>query len=106
MEYVINGDLWDYLYDEFVVQNGTENLFLPLTLEMGSWQWLRKSPLHLFQRHGLFHPLLPHRQQRILRRHFTLFDFLYRSLLYPEKWAKLSDGQRSINKQRALALWY
>ena len=106
MEYVINGDLWDYLYDDFVAQNGTEKLFLPLTLEMGSWQWLRKSPLHLFQRHCLFHPLLPHRQQRILRRHFTLFDFLFRSLLYPEKWAGLTEEQRSLNAKQANDLWF
>lgn len=105
-EYVINGDLWDYLYDSFMQSNNTQRLFMPLTLEMGSWLWLRKSPLHLFQRHGLFHPLLPHRQQRILRRHFTLFDFLYRSLLYPAKWAELNGHQKDLNKQQAMALWY
>ena len=105
-EYVINGDLWDYLYDEFNVQGDKEKLFIPLTLEMGSWQWLRKSPLHLFQRYGWFHPLLPHRQQRILRRHFTLFDFLYRSLLYPKSWAHLSIEQKAQLQQSAETLWY
>lgn len=105
-EYVINGDLWDYLYDDFIQRSEGQRLFLPLTLEMGSWLWLRKSPLHLFQRHGLFHPLLPHRQQRILRRHFTLFDFLYRSLLYPKQWAHLQQGQKDTSQQQALALWY
>jgi len=104
-EYVINGDLWDYLYDQFREQN-SGRLFLPLTLEMGSWLWLRKSPLHLFQRHGLFHPLLPHRQQRILRRHFTLFDFLYRALLYPQAWAGLEDGDLHGHHQRAVEYWY
>lgn len=105
-EYVINGDLWDYLYDSFIQSDHQQRLFLPLTLEMGSWLWLRKSPLHLFQRHGLFHPLLPHRQQRILRRHFTLFDFLYRSLLYPSKWANLDAEQLKRNREQALRLWY
>jgi hypothetical protein len=105
-EYVISGDLWDYLYDEFEQRHEGQKLFLPLTLEMGSWLWLRKSPLHLFQRHGLFHPLLPHRQQRILRRHFTLFDFLYRSLLYPKQWAHLQQTQKDTCRQQALALWY
>lgn len=106
LEYVISGDLWDYLYDRFNELKQQHNLFLPLTLEMGSWQWLRKSPLHLFQRHGLFHPLLPHRQQRILRRHFTLFDFLYRSLLYPKCWAQLQEAQKQLYKEEAHALWY
>jgi hypothetical protein len=104
-EYVINGDLWDYLYDSHL-QTNPNHQFMPLTLEMGSWLWLRKSPLHLFQRHGLFHPLLPHRQQRILRRHFTLFDFLYRSLLYPAQWAGLSQAELQQHRQRAQALWY
>ena len=105
-EYIIHGDLWDYLYESFLQTENRHGLFLPLTLEMGSWLWLRKSPLHLFQRHGLFHPLLPHRQQRILRRHFTLFDFLYRSLLYPTKWAELKQEQREFSHQQAIRLWY
>lgn len=105
-EYVINGDLWDYLYDRFMGTDPADRLFLPLTLEMGSWLWLRKSPLHLFQRHGLFHPLLPHRQQRILRRHFTLFDFLHRCLLSPRPWAGLQAWQFEQHRQQALALWY
>ncbi|MBS4050340.1 MAG: zinc carboxypeptidase [Methylomonas sp.] len=106
-EYIINGDLWDYLYDSFMqTADAQHRQFLPLTLEMGSWLWLRKSPLHLFQRHGFFHPLLPHRQQRILRRHITLFDFLYRSLLYPKKWAQLDAMQLKQHSQQALALWY
>ena len=105
-EYVLSGDLWDYLYDDFLNRNGGNELFLPLTLEMGSWLWLRKSPLNLFQRHGLFHPLSPHRQQRILRRHITLFDFLYRSILYPQSWAYLEQSSKDQFSAQAKALWY
>lgn len=105
-EYIINGDLWDYMYDRFISQDNPQRLFMPLTLEMGSWLWLRKSPLHLFQRHGLFHPLLPHRQQRILRRHFALFDFLYRSLLFPTQWADIDSERLALNRQQAMELWY
>jgi hypothetical protein len=105
-EYLINGDLWDYLFDRFVEQAPEERLFLPLTLEMGSWLWLRKNPLHLFSRHGLFHPILPHRQQRIYRRHFLLFDFLHRSLLYPTVWTGLSEAQKHLNTQKAMEMWY
>ena len=95
-EYVISGDLWDYLYDEFLQQADNNAVFMPLTLEMGSWLWLRKSPMHLFLRHGLFHPVLPHRQQRIMRRHLILFDFLYRAVLYPHKWTGLPPAQRLL----------
>lgn len=105
-EYVISGDLWDYLYDEHFQQTGESGDFLPLTLEMGSWQWLRKNPMHLFLRHGLFHPVLPHRQQRILRRHLTLFDFLFRAALYPQRWSALDHTQRQMHQQLAMAAWY
>ncbi|MDD5276985.1 MAG: M14 family zinc carboxypeptidase [Methylovulum sp.] len=105
-EYVINGDLWDYLCDDFEQRCQADQLFLPLTLEMGSWLWLRKSPLHLFYRHGLFHPLLPHRLRRVFRRHFMLFDFLHRSLLYPKPWAGLGQAEHQFYRDRAAGLWY
>ena len=106
MEYIINGDLWDYLLDDFRERFATDRLFLPLTLEMGSWLWLRKNPSHLFSRHGLFHPLLPHRQQRVFRRHFLLFDFLHRSLLYPKNWATLQKQQKNNYTKKAHDFWY
>jgi len=34
LEYTINGDLWDYLFDDFVRRFEAEHLFLPLTLEI------------------------------------------------------------------------
>lgn len=105
-EYIINGDLWDYMFDSFIQRFASERLFLPFTLEMGSWLWLRKNPLHLFQKHGWFHPILPHRQQRIFRRHFLLFDFLHRSLLYPDQWSNLSQRHKQFNEQKAKGLWY
>jgi len=105
-EYIINGDLWDHLLDNFTERFGNEKIFLPLTLEMGSWLWLRKNPTHLFSRYGLFHPLLPHRQQRVFRRHFMLFDFLHRSLLYPKDWANLDSQQKAMHQQQAMGLWY
>ncbi|WAK02477.1 M14 family zinc carboxypeptidase [Methylobacter sp. YRD-M1] len=106
LEYVINGDLWDYLFDGFRRQYDDQRLFMPLTLEMGSWLWLRKSPLNLFSRLGWFHPLLPHRQQRIFRRHFMLFDFLHRSLLYPKPWAHLGEREKILYRKKATSLWY
>ena len=105
-EYLINGDLWDYLLDEFVQRNISERLFIPLTLEMGSWLWLRKNPTHLFSRHGMFHPLLPHRLQRVFRRHFMLFDFLHRALLHPDTWARLDPAQKAHFHGKASGLWY
>jgi len=105
-EYVINGDLWDYLFDDFIQRCEPGQIFLPLTLEMGSWLWLRKSPIHLFYRHGLFHPLLPHRLQRVFRRHLLLFDFLHRSILNPKQWAHITAAEQQHYQSKATKIWY
>lgn len=72
--YQTDGDLWDYLIVENMKRGGP--LFMPLTLEMGSWNWLKKAPWNAFKKLGWFHPLAPHRVQRACRRHITLLDFL------------------------------
>ncbi|WP_411991460.1 DUF2817 domain-containing protein [Agarivorans sp. DSG3-1] len=71
--YVCNGDLWDYCYEQSLKRPG---IFIPLTLEMGSWRWLKKNPLQVFSSLGLYHPMKPHRVQRVLRRHLVLMEFL------------------------------
>ena len=64
LQYLAHGDLWDHLYQQSCAQ--AKNIFLPLTLEMGSWLWVKKNPRQLFSRHGIFNPLIEHRQQRVL----------------------------------------
>ena len=83
--YVLNGDLWDYYYMEHIEKN-PECIFLPLTLELGSWSWIKKNPKQLLSGVGLFNPLLPHRTKRILRRHFPLCDFLLRATHSVDAW--------------------
>lgn len=82
--YTTHGDLWDYLYDLQLGDNA--RMFLPLTLEMGSWLWVRKNPLQLFRPAGMFNPLVPHRRRRILRQHLLLFDFLLRATASHTAW--------------------
>jgi len=72
--YTIRGDLWDYLYDRR--RAAGPGVLLPLTLEMGSWAWVRKNPLQGLSSLGRFNPIKPHRQRRTLRRHLPLLDFL------------------------------
>ncbi len=103
--YTTHGDLWDYLYDSTLSQTGS-NLYLPWTLELGSWLWIRKNPRQLFSALGPFNPLKPHRLQRILRRHITLFDFLHRALISPAKWTSLDESIRKNLTNRAMELWY
>lgn len=102
-QYRTHGDLWDYLY-----LNGTsysERVFLPLTLEMGSWLWVKKNPRQLFDRVAMFNPTAAHRLQRVLRRHLIWFDFLMRAVNSHGRW--LPEGlARKQQHRRALVQWY
>lgn len=74
--YLINGDLWDHLYDlKQAASPINKNIFIPWTLEMGSWNWVKKNPFQIFQSTGMFHPIKKHRVHRIMRRHWWLLDF-------------------------------
>lgn len=103
-QYLTHGDLWDHLY----LRASTElpaRTFLPLTLEMGSWLWIKKNPRQLFSRKGIFNPLIGHRQQRVLRRHLALLDFLSRAASSHTRWTPGAE-QRGQRHADALADWY
>ncbi len=101
--YSTHGDLWDHLYDEHL---GTQNgIFLPFTLEMGSWTWVQKNPRQLFSLFGHFNPMLPHRLERVLRRHLTLFTFLIQAAAAAPRWCPTADIRRQY-QQAALQRWY
>ncbi len=85
--YTIQGDAWDYLYDEYLKVN-PDGVYLPLTLEMGSWIWVKKNPLQIFMRGGLFNPLKSHRYDRTMRRHIMLIKFLFRAVGSSKAWIK------------------
>ncbi|GAB6263965.1 M14 family metallopeptidase [Photobacterium sp. R1] len=99
--YTCHGDLWDYLYDEITAQGQT---LLPLTLEMGSWLWVRKNPLQLWHPLGLFHPLKKHRVERTLRKHLVLFDFLINATEAYTNWFR--HQPQGDDWQAAHSLWY
>lgn len=102
-QYLTHGDLWDHLY--LGADATRQRCFLPLTLEMGSWLWVKKNPRQLFSRQGIFNPLVDHRWQRVLRRHLAWFDFLTRAASSHARWRPTGE-QRAAQRQRALALWY
>ncbi len=102
-QYLAHGDLWDYLYQQSAREG--RGTFLPLTLEMGSWMWVKKNPRQLFSRHGIFNPLIEHRQQRVLRQHQQFLDFLSRAACGNGLW--LPDAQsRGASHAQALQDWY
>lgn len=102
-QYLTHGDLWDHLY--LAAQGDADRIFLPLTLEMGSWRWVKKRPRQMFSRVGMFNPLPQHRMQRVLRRHLVWFDFLTRAAASWRKWLpRGADRQR--HERAALGRWY
>ena len=103
--YLLNGDVWDYFYLKLREQNPT-SVYLPLTLEMGSWIWVKKNPLQLFSKQGIFNPIKEHRLKRTYRRHNLLFDFLLKSLYSHEVWSNLDTTIRQKHIQSAKDLWY
>ncbi|MES2104431.1 MAG: M14 family zinc carboxypeptidase [Pseudomonadota bacterium] len=103
LQYLTHGDIWDYLY--LTSAENTGQVFLPLTLEMGSWLWVKKNPRQLFSLQGIFNPVARHRLQRVLRSHTVWLDFLARAACGHQHW--LPQGEdRDIHQQRAYARWY
>ena len=87
-QYLLHGDLWDFAYD----RTPAPNILLPMTLELGSWLWIKKNPRQLFSRQGMFNPVKAHRTARVLRRHANLLDFLARAAFSSQRW--LPQGNR------------
>lgn len=104
-QYTTHGDLWDWLFDR-QLEDAPERLYIPWTLELGSWIWLKKNPRQIFSSLGAWNPVQPHRIQRILRRHLTLFDFLHRAVISPEPWTQLAENDRLQLLRRAKEQWY
>jgi hypothetical protein len=102
--YTIEGDAWDYLYD-LSRSLGPQRTFVPLTLEMGSWAWVRKNPRQLWSLDGSFNPVLPHRVKRTLRRHLPLFDLLLHAIASHEAWVASDDDTRAEREHEAFSTW-
>lgn len=100
-QYLTHGDLWDYCYLQACEQ---QRLLMPLTLEMGSWRWLKKNPLQLSP-FGIFNPIKPHRVQRTLRGHLMLMEFLIRASRSWKNWMP-NASERAESQDEALQLWY
>lgn len=86
--YLIQGDMWDYLYDSFKSQN-KQTTYLPWTLELGSWVWVKKNPRQALSLSGFFNPILPHRYKRTMRRHRGLLDLMLRATYSFDSWNQM-----------------
>ena len=99
-QYLLHGDLWDHAYDHAPASH----VFLPMTLELGSWLWIRKNPRQLFSRNGIFNPIKAHRTKRVLRRHADLLDFLTRAAFAAPRWLPQAERRAQL-QQLAIAHW-
>lgn len=102
--YTIRGDLWDHAYDRRIVGGG--GTLLPLTLEMGSWTWVKKNPAQVLSLLGGFNPIKPHRLRRTLRRHLPLFDLLLRATVSARGWAFPDPARRAALDAAGFAEWF
>ncbi len=101
--YLTHGDLWDYFYKK--INRSGEGAFIPLTLELGSWRWIKKRPRQLLRLDGFFNPLVPHRHRRVLRSHLTFIDFLLSAAANHENWLPHGEAE-SMLREAAIAHWY
>ena len=86
LNYTTHGDLWDYAIHKHQESPYKDQTFIPLTLELGSWNWIKKNPVQLFSMFGLFNPVKKHRYSRTMRRHVYLIDFLIKALRNEHYW--------------------
>jgi hypothetical protein len=103
--YTVQGDLWDHVYDRRSA-SAAPGALLPLTLEMGSWMWLKKNPRQGLSLLGSFNPIVPHRLRRTLRRHLLLIDFLHRAAAAHRAWAAPGPDERAELARAGFAEWY
>lgn len=103
VQYLAHGDLWDHLYLQACARG--RGVFLPFTLEMGSWGWVRKNPRQLLRRHGLFDPMVAHRRDRALRRHVGWLDFALRAVAGHRRWLP-APAEREALALRGQARWW
>lgn len=102
-QYLAHGDLWDHLYLRACGE--PDRVFLPLTLELGSWLWVKKNPRQIFSRQGIFNPLIAHREQRVLRQHLTWLDFVARAAASHARW-RPAPSSTADHREQGLTRWY
>jgi len=71
------------------LKSSPEAHYLPLTLELGSWMWVKKNLWQVFSWEGMFNPVKRHRYARTMRRHNHLLEFLLKATYYHDSWSRI-----------------
>jgi len=77
LSYQTHGDLWDFALLEYEKKKQKKSLFLPFTLEIGTWQELRKNPGRIFRKRHIFNPPREGRKAYLKAHRQMLWDFLH-----------------------------
>ncbi|MBL8032902.1 MAG: hypothetical protein JNJ69_04330, partial [Leptospiraceae bacterium] len=81
LSYQTHGDLWDKALLDFEhrVKEGQykKSLFLPFTLEIGTWHEIKKNPRRLLSREKIFDPPAESRKAYLREHRAMLWDFLH-----------------------------
>jgi hypothetical protein len=82
LSYQTHGDLWDRALLEFETAQQTlarrkKSLFLPLTLEIGTWRELRKNPARLLKKQNIFNPPSRSRKDYLREHRQLLWDIVH-----------------------------
>lgn len=101
--YLAHGDIWDYCFLNLKKSN---QVYIPLTLEMGSWLWVKKNPVQIFSKIGLFNPIKEHRLNRTFRRHRPFFDFILQALYSSPIWTNSELSQTEFISEKSKQRYY
>lgn len=75
--YTADGDLWDYMYDQYLLNEGhISGRFLPMTLEVGTWNFIKKAPLSGLRLWNYFNPSRPEGFKKVVQQHIPLLLLL------------------------------
>lgn len=80
LSYQTHGDLWDFALLEFERRQVTKpgkSLFLPFTLEIGTWQEIKKSPSRLLTAEKIFNPPKSNRKTYLKEHRQLIWDFIH-----------------------------
>lgn len=86
--YMMHGDLWDRLYDDFYAaqKKSSKSRFLPMTLEIGTWGAIRENPKRLLNKKKIFNPTRERKKQVTRAHRDFLRDFVLLAGSQPAAW--------------------
>ena len=87
--YMMHGDLWDRIYDEFHsphVRPHAKTRLLPMTLEIGTWSGIKENPRRLLNKKKIFNPTPEKKKQAKSAHREFLRDFLLLAGTAPKSW--------------------